>query len=244
MYRVYLFLMYIYGIFMDGLKETGKVYHCAGNVLDLMYGYDDELLELEQEIMPLPLAIPVIEKYEDKGRAKFLLMQERDGQTQGQQGQTQGQQDGQTQGQQQQQNDDHLFVMEMTPVGNVIMQYDGKKESFVYYSDNIVPFRFLETVSRKYMTTFNKTFLCASNHQKPPTDKKPSQKQPMTTKELMNQTKNPVLKRKELIEVVMNRYSNAGRFSNFKMLQPVAKHITDKKRLLSFRDFKCAGIKK
>ena len=147
---------------MDGLKETGKVYHCAGNVLDLMYGYDDELLELEQEIMPLVVPLPVIEKYEDKGRAKFLLMQERDGQTQGQQ-QQQGQQ----------QNDDHLFVMEMTPVGNVIMQYDGKKESFVYYSDNIVPFRFLETVSRKYMTTFNKTFLCASNHQKPPTDKKP-----------------------------------------------------------------------
>jgi hypothetical protein len=229
MYRVYLFLMYIYGIFMDGLKETGKVYHCAGNVLDLMYGYDDELLE--EEIIPI-MPVPVIkekEKYEDNGRAKFLLMQGQQGQTQGQ---TQGQQD-----------DDHLFVMEMTPVGNVIMQYDGKKESFVYYSDNIVPFRFLETVSRKYMTTFNKTFLCASNNQpiKPTTDKQPH---PMTTKELMNQTRNPVLKRKELIEVVMNRYSNAGRFSNFKILQPVAKHITDKKRLLSFRDFKGASIKK
>jgi hypothetical protein len=233
--------MYIYGIFMDGLKETGKVYHCAGNVLDLMYGYDDELLLLEQEI--IPLVVPVIkEKYEDKGRAKFLLMQGQQGQQQD--GKTQGQQDGQTQGKTQgQQDDDHLFVMEMTPVGNVIMQYDGKKESFVYYSDNIVPFRFLETVSRKYMTTFNKTFLCASNNQ-PLADKQPSQKQPMTTKELMNQTKNPVLKRKELIEVVMNRYSNAGRFSNFKMLQPVAKHITDKKRLLSFRDFKGASIKK
>lgn len=50
---------------------------------------------------------------------------------------------------------EYCYVMEYTPIGNVIMRYDKKRESFIYYSDHVVPFRFLEVVSRKYALTFH-----------------------------------------------------------------------------------------
>ena len=46
------------------------------------------------------------------------------------------------------------FIMDLTPVGNVVMCYDSDKESFLYYSDNVVPYRFLEALCRKYVVTF------------------------------------------------------------------------------------------
>jgi len=46
------------------------------------------------------------------------------------------------------------FIMENTPLGNVIMYYNYEKNGFVYYSDNTIPYRFLETVGRKYIVTF------------------------------------------------------------------------------------------
>jgi hypothetical protein len=46
------------------------------------------------------------------------------------------------------------FVMEHTPLGNVLMMYDYKKEAFKYYSDNTIPYRYLETVGRKYVKQF------------------------------------------------------------------------------------------
>ena len=47
------------------------------------------------------------------------------------------------------------FVFEKTPLGNVIMYWNNIRESFEYYSDNTIPYRFLETVARKYVKTFN-----------------------------------------------------------------------------------------
>jgi hypothetical protein len=49
----------------------------------------------------------------------------------------------------------HAFVLENCPVGNVLMKYDSKKLSFEYYSDRVVPFRFLETIARKYAHNFH-----------------------------------------------------------------------------------------
>jgi len=46
------------------------------------------------------------------------------------------------------------FILEKTPLGNVIMYYNNSRESFEYYSDNTIPYRFLETISRKYVKTF------------------------------------------------------------------------------------------
>ena len=50
---------------------------------------------------------------------------------------------------------DNVFIIENTPLGNVIMKYDSYKESFVYYSDYNIPYRYLETCSRKYVLTYN-----------------------------------------------------------------------------------------
>jgi hypothetical protein len=49
----------------------------------------------------------------------------------------------------------NCYVMEMTPQGNVLMIYDNKKTSFRYYSDNTIPYRYLEVVGRKYVKQFN-----------------------------------------------------------------------------------------
>jgi hypothetical protein len=51
------------------------------------------------------------------------------------------------------------FIFEYTPLGNVAMCYNNDKESFEYYSDHVIPYRFLETVSRKYVITFHCKFL-------------------------------------------------------------------------------------
>jgi hypothetical protein len=47
------------------------------------------------------------------------------------------------------------FIMEKTPLGNVIMYWNNTRESFEFYSDNTIPYRYLETVGRKYVKTFN-----------------------------------------------------------------------------------------
>ena len=47
------------------------------------------------------------------------------------------------------------FVMEKTPLGNVLMLYNNKRGSFEFYSDNTIPYRYLEPVSRKYIKMFD-----------------------------------------------------------------------------------------
>ena len=47
------------------------------------------------------------------------------------------------------------IVVEHTPLGNVAMYYDNKREAFVYYSDSVMPYRYLEVVARKYVITFH-----------------------------------------------------------------------------------------
>jgi hypothetical protein len=45
----------------------------------------------------------------------------------------------------------NVIVMETTPHGNVIMFYNHARETFTYYSDNTIPYRYLEVVGRKYV---------------------------------------------------------------------------------------------
>jgi len=46
------------------------------------------------------------------------------------------------------------YVLEHTPLGNVYMRYNNSKKSFEYFSNNTVPYRFLETIGRKYVITY------------------------------------------------------------------------------------------
>jgi hypothetical protein len=49
----------------------------------------------------------------------------------------------------------NTILMENTPLGNVIMYYDKTRETFIYYSDSTIPYRYLETISRKYVIMNN-----------------------------------------------------------------------------------------
>jgi hypothetical protein len=49
----------------------------------------------------------------------------------------------------------NTFLFEITPLGNLIMYYDHSRESFTYYSDNTIPYRFLEIASRHYVVQNN-----------------------------------------------------------------------------------------
>jgi len=46
------------------------------------------------------------------------------------------------------------YILEYTPLGNVYMRYNSSKEVFEYFSDSTLPYRYLETVARKYVMTF------------------------------------------------------------------------------------------
>ena len=50
---------------------------------------------------------------------------------------------------------ENCYIIEKTPIGNVLMIYEKEKESFKYYSDCNIPYRYLEVVGRKYVKTFN-----------------------------------------------------------------------------------------
>jgi len=50
---------------------------------------------------------------------------------------------------------ENCFVMESTPLGNVLMIWDNKRETFKFYSDSTIPYRYLEVVGRKYVKQFN-----------------------------------------------------------------------------------------
>lgn len=47
------------------------------------------------------------------------------------------------------------FIIEYTPLGNVLLFYNHDKLAFEYYSDLTIPYRYLETVVRKYILTYN-----------------------------------------------------------------------------------------
>jgi len=49
----------------------------------------------------------------------------------------------------------NCFIIETTPLGNVIMLYNNKRETFEYYSDSTIPYRYLETACRKYVIVYN-----------------------------------------------------------------------------------------
>lgn len=49
----------------------------------------------------------------------------------------------------------NCHVMEHTPAGNVLMIYDKERETFKYYSDNTIPYRYLDVVARKYVKFFD-----------------------------------------------------------------------------------------
>lgn len=46
------------------------------------------------------------------------------------------------------------YILEYTPLGNIYMRYNNDKKSFEYFSNNTIPYRYLESVCRKYVMTY------------------------------------------------------------------------------------------
>lgn len=46
------------------------------------------------------------------------------------------------------------YIIESTPIGNIYMRYNNDKKTFEYFSNNSMPYRFLEPVGRKYVMTY------------------------------------------------------------------------------------------
>ena len=48
----------------------------------------------------------------------------------------------------------NCFILEHTPNGNALILYNYKSGSFVYYSDNSIPYKYLNALARKYVNTY------------------------------------------------------------------------------------------
>lgn len=77
----------------------------------------------------------------------------------------------------------HSYIMENTPLGNVCMSYNHETQSFEYYSDKTIPYRYLEPVARKYVSTF----LCKSLYVNMEEQLKEAQKRKVEEDEKMNE---------------------------------------------------------
>jgi hypothetical protein len=150
------------------------------------------------------------------------------------------------------------ILMEHTPLGNVIMYYDSVKDTFCYYSDRIIPYKYIDTVCRKYVIKFKcvKLYFDIDNNivdnSINTTTQTPTQTQ---TKEIKEEeednNKNIFVKLKSynksnLADGVsgastakssdqnryINRYTYEGKLMNFNMLQK------PEKKKFSYLDFK------
>jgi hypothetical protein len=113
------------------------------------------------------------------------------------------------------------FIIEKTPLGNVLMYYNSVRGSFEYYSDNTIPYRYLETVSRKYVKTFNCRYLyvdmdneisLAEKKLKEVLEKKALEEEEMK-KKLLEQKENQVVSKKDVFAKFKsyNKDSGTGR---------------------------------
>ena len=158
----------------------------------------------------------------------------------------------------------NCFVIETTPIGNVLMNYNHKKETFDYFSDMSIPYRFLLVVCRKYVKHFNCVSLYVKSEIKELANNE-SEKKSLDTE--MQKKKNVFAKFKNynvdskvplagpgppknsipqpaqqtgpvLLKDKINRFSYQGKFNNFSILKKVDRKLVDKKLGMSFADFK------
>jgi hypothetical protein len=94
---------------------------------------DKEIEEENMEIKEEKVIVPYVDKYKDKIKSEEHATLTKDFLD----------------------NLKNTFVMEMTPNGNVLMFWDNDRNSFTYYSDTSIPYRYLEVVARKYVIMNN-----------------------------------------------------------------------------------------
>jgi hypothetical protein len=160
------------------------------------------------------------------------------------------------------------YILEYTPLGNIYMRYNNFKKSFEYFSNNTIPYRYLEAVGRKYVMTFRCKALfvdledemqkAAERYQlerdNPPFnkptvvskfkswDKDLKTGRPVSNnKQLLGKANLAAVNtsgEKQLLKENANRYTWEGRLANFSVLKKVDRKTVDKSYTLSFADFK------
>jgi hypothetical protein len=151
----------------------------------------------------------------------------------------------------------NLYVVECTPLGNVCMRYNNDKKSFEYFSNNSIPYRYLESVGRKYVTTYwcKPIFVNIEEEIKKAEEKNKEEKEKEkkdnpkkvfaqlksykeTPKNNKTQEQRKNTKEKQLVKENANRYTWEGRLTNFCPLKKIDKKILDKKLAMTYADFK------
>jgi hypothetical protein len=159
------------------------------------------------------------------------------------------------------------FVIEKTPVGNVLMFYNNNKKAFEYYSDNTTPYKYLEVVARKYVkmfqcrslyinmedeikltTTENNNAIDNKNDVKNKKNtfakfkkynKLSYNKSVMVDSPSNNISRNIIDKKDKVwLKDNSNHFIYLGKFINFKFLRPIKRELVDKKRVITFNDYK------
>lgn len=90
------------------------------------------------------------------------------------------------------------FIIENTPLGNVNMCYNHEKESFEYYSDKTMPYRYLEPVARKYVCIFMCKDLYVDMEEELKEAKKRKIEEEQQAKDLVEKQKEEVKKTKDI----------------------------------------------
>jgi hypothetical protein len=221
-----------------------------GRFLDELYGHSEEDLCLEDLLgeQPAPVA-PAPAPYEDKYKETYskltlheLTKEELDGLA-------------------------NNSVMEYTPVGNVIMTYNVVKGSFEYYSDSIVPYRYLNVVGRKYACTFNCASLMTKGKEQVVEKmllENAAQELVTTPASASEETKKSVFAKFKTYNkgapnlsmqagadqsnkrgridpskvMETNRYTSCGKIANMQMLKKVDRKQVDKTYAMSFAEYK------
>lgn len=107
---------------------------------------------------------------------------------------------------------ENCFVIEFTPHGNVIMTWNNITDSFLYYSDNIIPYRFLEVVSRKYVLHFKCRPIFVDMEEQLVLSKQKWEKQQIEKEEIKKRTKNRIIKKNVFVN--FKSYNNNNRVSD------------------------------
>jgi len=152
----------------------------------------------------------------------------------------------------------NTYVVEYTPLGNVCMRYNNDKKSFEYFSNNSIPYRYLESVARKYVTTYwcKPIFVNIEEEIKKAEEKNKEEKEKEKDKKdnprkifaqlksykernIKNKkTQMNEVKEKQLVKENANRYTWEGRLTNFCPLKKIDKKILDKKLAMTYAEFK------
>ncbi len=127
---------------------------------------------------------------------------------------------------------ENTFLLEYTPRGNVLMAY--KNGQFEYYADTTdIPYRYLDAVVKKFVAINH----CVDIYVK-------LQKQIL--EETVKKTPGRFLNKEIALDKTMIPLRHSGKISQFPFLQKIPIKQVDKKRALTFEEYKAlkAGMKK